>query len=306
MSGMDQIQEGMPVYGRGDRVLGRVEGMRGNAILVNGQQLTSDAIARVTRQGIYLKADGEQMLSQTLTGTQTTSRATTTQTTAGRSATEGEIVVPVAEERLHVGTREAEVGEVQIRKTVIEEQQSVPVELMHEEVHVQERDIQDRPVTAAEAERLFEGGTIRVPVRGEEAVITKEAVVTGEVVIDKERLVERQNVTGTVRREQVEVEEAYNQRRGEFQQHFQQRQAAVQTGGTTQGVTGGRTRTFEEAEPNYRTGFTAAHDERYQGREFDEIEPDLRGRHNATAGGGAGWEHLREEIREGWNRARSR
>jgi uncharacterized protein (TIGR02271 family) len=287
---------------RGDRVLGRVEGMRGNAIMVNGQQLTSDAIARVTRQGIYLKADGEQLLSQTVTGTQATSRATTTQTTTGRSATEGEIVVPVAEERMHVGTREAEVGEVQIRKTVIEEQQSIPVELMHEEVHVQERDIQDRPVTAAEAERLFEGATIRVPVRGEEAVVTKEAVVTGEVVIDKERLTETQNVTGTVRSEQVEVEQAYNQRRGEFQQHFTQRQAAVQTGGTTQG----RTRTFEEAEPNYRTGFTAAHDERYQGREFDEIEPDLRGRHNATADDGAGWEHLREEIREGWNRARSR
>ncbi len=296
MSGMDQIQEGMPVYGRGDRVLGRVEGMRGSAIMVNGQQLTSDAIARVTRQGIYLKADGEQMLSQTVTGTQTTTRATS------QTATEGEIVVPVAEERMHVGTREAEVGEVQIRKTVVEEQQSIPVELMHEEVHVQERDIQDRPVTAAEADRLFEGGTIRVPVRGEEAVVTKEAVVTGEVVIDKERLTETQNVTGTVRREQVEVEEAYNQRRGEFQQHFTQRQAAVQTQGATQG----RTRTFEEAEPNYRTGFTAAHDERYQGREFDEIEPELRGRHNATAGSGAGWEHLREEIREGWQRARSR
>src|SRR5215217_5345607 len=55
-------------------------------------------------------------------------------------ATEGEIRVPVAEERLHVETRQAELGEVQLRKTVEEEQQTVPVELEREEVHVERRD----------------------------------------------------------------------------------------------------------------------------------------------------------------------
>ena len=53
----------------------------------------------------------------------------------------------------------------------------------------------------------FQGGTIRVPVRGEEAVVSKEAVVTGEVVIDKEQTTERQQVTDTVRRERVGVDE---------------------------------------------------------------------------------------------------
>ncbi len=232
-------------------------------------------------------------------------REYTTEQTTSRAArqdvrdTDGEIHVPVAEERIEVGKREGEIGEVEIRKTVVQEQVSIPVELAHEEVRVEERDIADRPAQAGD--QLFQEGVIRVPVRGEEAVVQKEAVVTGEVVIDKERLTETQNITDTVRRERVEVEEAYNQRRGEFQQHFTQRQAAMRG-------TQGTTRTFEEAEPNYRTGFTAAHDERYQGREFDEIEPSLRSEYETRQGrsGGDAWQHLREEIREGWTRARRR
>ncbi len=116
-----------------------------------------------------------------------------------------EIAVPVAEERLHVEKRRAELGELLVRKRVVQEQVSVPVELTREEVHVAQRDIADRPVQPGD--QVFQEGTIRVPVRGEQAIVEKEAVVTGEVVIDKDRVVEREQVTDTVRREQVEVEE---------------------------------------------------------------------------------------------------
>jgi len=250
-------------------------------------------------------------------------------TTGRTSGTErDEIAVPVAEERLNVEKRSAELGQVEIRKTVQQEQVSVPVELMREEVQVQQRDIADRPAQAGD--NLFQEGTIRVPVRGEEAVVTKQAVVTGEVVIDKEQLVERQNVTDTVRRERVEVDKDYDQHRSNFQQHFTQRQ------GTAQGAT----RSFEEAEPNYQYGYAAARGDQYSGRNFDDVEPDLRrdyetrygGSRSGTSGtsgstgtsgtsgstgtsgtsgstgtsgsGGSAWEHLREEIREGYNRAR--
>ena len=227
---------------------------------------------------------------------------TTDQTRADR----GEIAIPVAEERLQVETRQAELGEVQVRKTVTEEQVSVPVELTREEVHVEQRDVADRPVQAGDD--LFQEGTIRVPVRGEEAVVSKEAVVTGEVVIDKERTTERQEITETVRKEQVEVDENYRRARSGFQQHFEQGQR------TRQRQT--RTRTFEEAEPHYQYGYTAASGEQYRGREFEDVEPDLRRdyearrRSSATRSSGAGdgddaWEQLREEVREGWNRARS-
>ena len=77
-------------------------------------------------------------------------------------------------------------GSVDIRKEVETEQVNVPVELRHEEVTVDRVDVKDRPVAAGDMADAFEEGTIRVPVRGEEAVVEKEAVVTGEVVVDRE------------------------------------------------------------------------------------------------------------------------
>ncbi len=212
-------------------------------------------------------------------------------------ATEGEIRVPVAEERLNVDKRQAELGEVQLRKTVEEEEQSVPVELEREEVRVDRRDVDDRPVQAGD--QVFQEGTIRVPVRGEEAVVTKEAVVTGEVVIEKERTTEREQITDTVRRERVEVDEHYDRYRSGFQQHFteRQQQAGAQWG----------TRTWEEAEPNYQYGYMAARGDQYQGRRFEDVEGDLQRDYQqrvGAAGDRSGWDRLREEIREGWNRAR--
>ncbi len=120
------------------------------------------------------------------------------------TATGDGLTVPVAEERLTVGTREVERGAVEIRTTVTEERRTVGVTLGRDEVTVREVDTADRPLRAGEA--AFEEGVITIPVRGEEAVVAKEAVVTGEVVIGKERVAEERQITDTVRREQVEVE----------------------------------------------------------------------------------------------------
>ena len=227
-------------------------------------------------------------------------------TVRDRTATEGEIRVPVAEERLDVEKRQAELGEVQVRKTVEEEQVSVPVELEREEVRVDQRDVGDRPVQAGD--QVFQEGTIRVPVRGEVAEVSKEAVVTGEVVIEKERTTQREQIIDTVRRERVEVDEDYDQYRPGFQQHFTQRQ---QQAGAQWG-----TRSWEEAEPNYQYGYMAARNDRYRGRQFEDVEPDLRSDHErrfggqtgqggqSGSGGGSAWDRLREEVREGWQRAR--
>lgn len=88
---------------------------------------------------------------------------------------------PAAAERPHAGTRPTELGEVRAHKRVVEEEQTVPVELQREEVHVREERGGERPVRPGED--VFREGTIRVPVRGEEAVVRKEAVVAGEVAI---------------------------------------------------------------------------------------------------------------------------
>ena len=273
----EDIRAGMEVYTADERLVGVVEGLPPTGLHVNGRPLSRETVARIAGNRVYLHEAGDRI----------------------------ELEIPVAEERLQVETRQAELGEVQLRKTVEQEQVSVPVELAREEVRVDQRDVADRPVQAGD--QVFQEGTIRVPVRGEEAVVSKEAVVTGEVVVEKERTVEREQITDTVRRERVEVDEHYDQHRAGFQQHFGQRQQ--QAGG----------RPWEEAEPNYQYGYMAARDDRYQGRQFEDVEADLRTDYQQRLGaqtgqgdqGGTGdgsdlWERLREEVREGWTRARGR
>ncbi len=275
MSRGNDIREGMQVYGADEQVIGTVERVHGDGFHVKGQHYSRDMVARVAQDRVYLSGTGT-MGGRAATGT--------------GQATAGELRVPVAEERLTVDKREAELGEVAIRKTVTEEERTVPVTLRRDEVHVEEVEVEDRPLR--QGEDVFKEETIRVPVRGEEAVVDKEAVVTGEVVVNKETVTREEQVSGTVRKQHVEVDKAYQQARRDLEQAHTTR-------------TGGTGRAFEQAEPNYRAGFTAAHDERYAGREFEDAEPDLRNQHT-TSGGGDSWEHLREEVREGWNKARGR
>lgn len=236
--------------------------------------------------------------------------ATTGRPQGQRDAKTDELRMPVAEERLNVEKKATELSEVRLKKTVTEEQQSVPIDLEREEIHVQKRDVEDRP--ARPGEDVFQEGTIRVPVRGEEASVSKETVVTGEVAVHKHRTTEHQNVRDTVRKEQMVADEDYDQHRSGFQQHFTDRQAQLRGQGGQYANRG-----WEESEPNYRYGYAAGRDQQYQGREFDEVEAGLRsdyesryGQRDATGGAHSGaddaWQHLREQIREGWNRARGR
>jgi len=231
---------------------------------------------------------------------------------------EGAIRVPVAEERLNVGKREGERGEVQVRKTVTEERQTVPVTLEREEVRVREVNLPDRPLQPGDD--AFNEGALRVPVRGEEAVVAKEAVVTGEVVVDKARTTERQQVSDTVRKEHVDTDERYQRARPGFERDFRARQAAATDDWS-------RNRTFAQAEPHYQAGFSAAQDARYADRTFEDAERELRREYEArgtrqagrtfvtsgpstgmatdmSAGDGDSWERLREDIRAGWNHVR--
>jgi hypothetical protein len=100
-----------------------------------------------------------------------------------------------------------------------------------------------------------------------------------------------------VRKERVDVDDAYTRFRPDFQRHFDERRKTWK---------GDRAKwTFDEAEPGYRTGWEAGYDARYAGRTFEEVEPELRTTYrNRWAGGRDRWEELREEIREAYNRAR--
>ncbi len=122
---------------------------------------------------------------------------------AGQAATGEVTAIPLVEEHLRVRKRAAQLGEVEVKKRVETEQQTVEVPLTREEVVVERQEVEPRP---AERPIGADGETIRVPIMGEEAVVEKEALVTGEVMIGKRAVQETRQVQDAVRRSRVEVE----------------------------------------------------------------------------------------------------
>jgi len=203
------------------------------------------------------------------------------------------------EEELHATTRPVEAGEVRVTKDVVEEQQSIEVPITREEVYIERRPV-DRPAT----DPNFNEDEIRVPVMHEEVDVDKTARVREEVEIGKRPVQETQTVSGTVRREEAHVD-----RTGDINVHgwddvstgFRQRWQS------RYGTSGGR---WEDYEPGYRYGYEMASDPRYQGREWANVESDLR-RDWGTWGQRYGyrytdsdWDRYRDEVHEAWDAGR--
>jgi len=280
-----KLREGLHIVGANNRQYGTIERIDGDYAYVGGKRIPVAAFDRIENDRPYVGEAGYRYFDG----------AGVADAASDAADVEGKIRVPVIEERLNVEKRQVELGSVDIRKDVVTEQVNVPVELMHEEVHVNRVDVTDRPVATGDLADAFQDATIRVPVRGEEAIVTKAAFVTGEVVIDRYRTTETQTITDTIRKQHVEVEENYTRDRETFREHFTK----------NRGKSGKPP--FEEAEPTYRTGYLAGLDETHANRRFEDVEPDLRRDWEASGSrGGASWEHLREEIRQGWDRARTR
>ncbi|HCI80454.1 MAG TPA: hypothetical protein DHW02_12270 [Ktedonobacter sp.] len=110
------------------------------------------------------------------------------------------------EEQLGVNKERTQVGEVRLGKDVVEEQKTVNVPVTHEEVYVERR-----PVTGADAVAdntpIGTDETIRVPVSEEKVNVNKDTVVTGEVAVGKRAVQETQQVSDTVKREELRAEE---------------------------------------------------------------------------------------------------
>jgi uncharacterized protein (TIGR02271 family) len=214
---------------------------------------------------------------------------------------EGEIRVPLVEERLGVSIRARELGAVEVHKTVETEQVSVLIVLRRDQVEVRHVNIDERSIALGEGTDAFTERTIRVPVRGEEAIVRKEAVVTGDVAVGRTEVSERQVISETVRQENVTVTTSYDKARPDFRRHFDRFQAELgRAGGPTF-----RARDFAHAEPNYRVGFEARNDPRNAGRSFEDVEPELLEQQIAArTGDGASRDTDREEMRAGWEHGR--
>jgi uncharacterized protein (TIGR02271 family) len=113
------------------------------------------------------------------------------------------IVVPVTEEELAATARPVERGEVRVDKHVIEEHQTIDVPVTEKEVDVT-RQVVNREVDPAGV--AFEDETIRVPIHGEEVEVEKRIHVTEEINITKRVVTHNEQVTDTLRREEVVID----------------------------------------------------------------------------------------------------
>jgi uncharacterized protein (TIGR02271 family) len=117
--------------------------------------------------------------------------------------------VPVYEEEITPVKRAVDRGKVRIEKEVVTEDRNITVPVTEERIRVTRVDSNES--VAADAADAFQEGTIEVPLRGEEVDIEKTARKTGEVIVDKEAVQRDETVSGTVRRENVRVDDQTRQ-----------------------------------------------------------------------------------------------
>lgn len=125
-------------------------------------------------------------------------------------AERGEAVrIPITEEQVKVGKREVEQGAATIRKSVRTEQVNVPVDLKREELVVERVQGTDEDLS----DDAFKEGEVRIPLMKEEAVVEKDKKVVGAVKVGKREHTEQKNVTETIRKEKVDVDNVSSDKR---------------------------------------------------------------------------------------------
>jgi uncharacterized protein (TIGR02271 family) len=122
---------------------------------------------------------------------------------------EDELRVQRSEEELLAGTREREVGSVNVRKRVRTDRERIEVPTRREEVSVERV-----PVRGEASEAQIGADEVSVPVVEDEVVVQKKPVVKEEIRVRKDVVHERQIVEEDVRREEVDIEDDTRHRRG--------------------------------------------------------------------------------------------
>jgi uncharacterized protein (TIGR02271 family) len=123
----------------------------------------------------------------------------------GTEGGERVVRIPIAEEEMRVGKRQAQAGEVEVRKTVETKHVEQPVTRRREEVEVERRPIQGDQAATGSAD--FKEGETRIPLMEEEIVVEKRPVAKEEVVIRKHAVEDTENVGADLRKERVDVDE---------------------------------------------------------------------------------------------------
>jgi uncharacterized protein (TIGR02271 family) len=140
------------------------------------------------------------------------SRSALASAAATVSPSDAEQKLRLHEEQLSATKQQVQTGEVGLHKEVVTEEKSLNVPVSHEEVYIERHPVSgdaalnaDRPFDLSQKEEV-----IRVPLSAEQVQVTKQPVVTEEITLGKRVSQENQQVTDTVRHEEVHIERSGN------------------------------------------------------------------------------------------------
>jgi len=203
--------------------------------------------------------------------------------------------IPVMEEELQVGKRVVQRGGVRVYSHVVEQPVEESIELREEHVNVERRPA-DRPVESGDMSRMRDQ-SVEVTEMAEEPVVRKRARVREEVVVGKESTQHTEKVRDTVRRTEVEVErmgegdgrrDASNGYTADFRRDYESRYASS-------GLP------YDTVAPAYDYGYRSASDPRYRGRNWSDVENDLRSDYERNYPNST-WERMKDAVRYGWEK----
>lgn len=197
--------------------------------------------------------------------------------------------IPVVEEELKIGKREVQRGGVRVFSRVVETPVNESVNLREEHVSV-ERHAVDKPYTG-DGDAAFKEQSIEMRERAEEAVVQKSARVVEEVVVGMEATQRQENISDTVRHTEVQIENLGAQDDDYFRQDWQSNYASQ--GGS-----------YDDYAPAYRYGSQMRSDTRYQNRNWDDVESDLRSDWESRYGKDdrSTWDKMKSAVRRGWDK----
>ena len=135
---------------------------------------------------------------------------TTTGTSGGAGpdvrAPSGDDAMTRSEEELAVGTREREAGRARLKKYVVEDEVTETVPVRREEVRVEREPVTDANIDQATSGPEISEAEHEVTLHEEEPVAEKRVVPKERVRLDKDVTQEEQQISETVRKEQIDVD----------------------------------------------------------------------------------------------------
>lgn len=172
----------------------------------------------------------------------------------------GERTIPVVQEELQVGKRSVQRGGVRVYSRITETPVEEKVTLREEHARVERRTV-DRAATEAD---FRPNQVVEVVETSEEAVVGKTARVVEEVVVGKQTSNRTETVRDSVRRTDVEVEQISPEVRQDFKRDFATRYGSEANAD------------YDAYEPAYGYGYTMANNPQYQGKNWSDVESNLR------------------------------